>query len=196
MRTRRVLWTVAVVVGPWLPQAAEAHTYGAAGAGFLDGLGHPLGGLDHLLAMVAVGLWAAQAGGRAIWFVPAAFVAMMVVGGGLGAAGIGLPMVEAVVVTSVVALGVLIASASRLPAAASMAVAGLFALFHGHAHGVEMPAAASVALYSLGFVLTTAALHAAGVGLGLAGWRGMPAALSRIAGGAIAAVGGLMLLGA
>ncbi len=196
MRARQVLWTAVVAAGPWLPRAAEAHTYGAAGAGFLHGLGHPLGGLDHLLAMVAVGLWAAQIGGRALWLVPAAFVAMMLVGGALGMAGIGLPMAEMVVVASVLVLGTLVASASRLPVAAGMAVTGLFALFHGHAHGVEMPEAASPALYGLGFVLTTVALHAIGVGLGLAGRRGVPAILLRLGGGAIAAVGILMLLGA
>src|SRR3546814_827787 len=120
---------------------ALAHTYGVYGGGFGAGFSHPLGGLDHVLAMVAVGVWAAQIGGRAMWLVPAAFVAAMIGGGLVGMAGVPLPMVELGIVASVVLLGALIALQSRLPLPLSMALVALFALFHGHAHGLEAPAA-------------------------------------------------------
>jgi len=168
---------------------AAAHP-GHAG-GFADGLAHPFGGLDHVLAMVAVGLWAAQRGGRAVWLVPASFVAMMLVGGALGALGIGLPALELGIVGSVVALGLMVALALRLPVALGMALVGLFALWHGHAHGSEMPASAVAGLYALGFAAATASLHALGVGLGLA-LRRSPA--TRWGGAGIAAAGLALLL--
>lgn len=168
---------------------AASHTFGAEGAGFTAGLGHPLFGPDHLLAMVAVGLWAAQLGGRAIWQVPAAFVVALSLGAGLALAGVALPAVEPGIMASVLVLGLLVAGAVRLPAAAGMAVVGLFALCHGHAHGAEMPAAAHPLLYGLGFVLATIALHAVGVALGLAAARLAAPAASRYAGAAVAAAG-------
>jgi urease accessory protein len=123
--------------------------------------------LDHLLAMIAVGLWAAQMGGRALWAVPTAFVAVMALGGALGMGGVGLPFVEQGILLSVVALGVLIAAAvTKMPLVASASVVGLFALFHGHAHGTEMPADTSGLFYGIGFAVSTALLHAAGIGLG------------------------------
>ncbi|MBP2297672.1 HupE/UreJ family protein [Azospirillum picis] len=150
-----------------LPAAADAHTFGVHDAGFAHGFLHPVGGLDHLLAMVAVGLWAAQRGGAAVWALPAAFVTAMIGGGLLGMAGIGLPGVELGIAGSVVALGALIAAQSRLPLPASLAAVALFALFHGHAHGAEMPEAAQPLLYGLGFALATALLHGAGVAAAL-----------------------------
>lgn len=150
-----------------LPNAALAHTFGAHDAGFVHGFLHPVGGWDHLLAMVAVGLWAAQRGGAALWALPVAFVGAMIGGGLLGMAGIGLPQVELGIVLSVVALGALIAFQSRLPLLASAGVVALFAVFHGHAHGAEMPEAAEPLLYGLGFALATALLHGAGIGAAL-----------------------------
>lgn len=147
--------------------AAYAHTGVGAASGFGHGFAHPLGGLDHVLAMIAVGLFAARLGGRALWLVPLSFVAMMVVGGAVGMAGIGLPLVEIAIGLSVVVLGLAAAFGLHLPTAAAMALVGLFAVFHGHAHGAAMPQSASGLPYGAGFVLATALLHALGIGLGL-----------------------------
>lgn len=171
---------------------ASAHTLGASGAGFAAGFAHPAGGLDHLLAMVAVGLWAAQSGGRALWTVPAAFMGAMLLGGAMGLAGVALPGIELGIGASVMVLGLLVALAVRAPAALSMAVVGVFALFHGHAHGAEMPEAAAPVLYALGFFLATGLLHASG----LAGaFLVRNAQLVRVAGCAIALSGVVLLLG-
>jgi urease accessory protein len=146
---------------------ALAHTGVGATSGLAAGFTHPLLGLDHLLAMIAVGLFAASRGGKALWLVPLAFVAMMAASGLLAMAGIGLPMVELGIALSVVVLGAAVALRLSLPVAGAVALAGVFALFHGHAHGAEMPAGASALTYALGFVLATAMLHAVGVGIGL-----------------------------
>ena len=119
---------------------------------------HPVGGLDHICAMLAVGLWAAQTGGRSVWAVPLTFVSVMVLGGMLGMMGIGLPFAEQGIVLSVLILGVLIAASIRLPLWVSSSMVGLFALFHGHAHGTEMPESAFAMIYALGFILSTASL--------------------------------------
>lgn len=172
-----------------MPAAALAHPgHGPEAGAFAHGLLHPLTGLDHLLAMVAVGLWAALAGGRALWALPLAFVAAMLAGFGLGAAGIALPAVEPAILASVVVIGALVALAVRLPLPAAVALVALFGLAHGHAHGTEGPAA-GLAGYAAGFTLATAALHAAGLGLGLAlGQAGRPM-LARALGGAAALAG-------
>jgi urease accessory protein len=146
-----------------LPALAYAHPVAGEVAGFLRGLQHPLGGIDHVLAMIAVGLWAAQRGVRALWLVPATFIAMMAIGGFMGAAEIAVPFAEHGIVLSVFVFGLLIAGAVRLPLAASAAIAGLFAVFHGHAHGVEMPADASGPAYGAGFLIATAFLHGIGI---------------------------------
>lgn len=149
-------------------QPALAHTGVGATGGFAAGFGHPIGGLDHVLAMVAVGVLAAQMGGRALWLVPLAFVAVMVLGGIIGMGGLAVPYVELGIVGSVVIFGLVIAVGRRLPVAAAMALVAVFAVFHGHAHGTEMPVDASGAAYGAGFALATALLHAAGIGLGVA----------------------------
>jgi urease accessory protein len=172
-----------------MPALAEAHPFHGAANGFAGGLGHPLSGLDHILAMVAVGLWAAQLGGRSRWMVPATFVSLMVVGGALGMAGVHIPAVESGIAASVLVLGVLIAAAVRLPMFAGMALAGIFAIFHGHAHGTEIPAAASGFTYAAGFVLATIALHACGIGLGMLAQKRMAMPALRLAGAAIAVAG-------
>lgn len=175
---------------------ADAHTLGAAGAGLAEGAAHPISGLDHLMAMVAVGLWGAQTGGHARWTLPLAFVAAMVLGGALGASGLGLPMVETGIAGSVLILGALIALAARLPMTAGIALIALMGVFHGHAHGTEMPETASPLLYGLGFVMVTAGLHAAGVIAGFAALQAtwMTRAL-RVAGAAAAASGLVMVAG-
>jgi urease accessory protein len=159
----------------WTP-AALAHTFGAHGAGFAQGLAHPFTGLDHLLAMTAVGAWAAQQGGRAIWAVPASFVIAMMAGALAAVAGVQLPHVEAMVAASVLVLGLLVTFQSRWPLAAGMGMVSLFAFFHGHAHGAEMPEAASPLLYGAGFVIATAILHIAGIASARIGGRWIQAA--------------------
>jgi len=158
--------TFAIAALSLLAGTASAHTGDHATlTGFAGGLAHPLTGLDHLFAMVAIGLWAAQQGGRALWAVPAAFVGAMLVGGMLAWSGIAVPHVETAIALSVLVLGLLIATRRQWSVTAGMALAAGFAVFHGYAHGLEMPLAASPALYGLGFVLATLGLH----GLGIAG---------------------------
>lgn len=157
--------------------------------GFGDGFLHPLLGLDHLAAMLAVGLWSATLGGAAMLAVPAAFVGLLVAGAVLATAGIALPAVEPVVTASVVVLGLLVALKIRLPVAAAAVVVGLFGLFHGYAHGAEMPAAAAPLAYGLGFVTATALLHLAGIGAGLALGRASWQQAARVAGGGVATLG-------
>jgi urease accessory protein len=168
-----------------LPSLAHAHIgIGQAGiteaGGFLHGLAHPASGLDHVCAMLAVGLWAAQLGGRSAWSVPLTFISVMALGGALPMLGIGLPFVEQGIVLSVLLLGVLIAAAVHLPLWLSSGMVGLFALWHGHAHGAEMPALASGIEYALGFLLATALLHTIGITFGL-GMQRMPV-LSKVEG--------------
>lgn len=173
---------------------ASAHLIGASGAGLAQGLAHPLTGLDHVLAMVAVGLWAAQLGGRALWAVPAAFVGAMAAGGALGAAGVALPLAELGIAASLVVLGLLVAFGSRLPLLAAAPLVGLFALCHGHAHGTELPEAASMLGYGAGFIAATALLHGIGLALGLLLQGRGATRLLRLGGAGIATAGGAFLL--
>ncbi len=154
---------------------------------FTSGAIHPLSGWDHLLAMIAVGLWAAQLGGRSRWLVPTAFVSVMTLGALLGHAGFTLAGVEQGIAASILILGLLIAAAVKLPALASMAIVGAFALFHGVAHGAEMPASASGLSYGFGFLASTILLHVIGLGLGLA--LKNQEKVARFAGGAVAIAG-------
>jgi urease accessory protein len=177
------------------PLLADAHPFHGKVGGMAAGLSHPFLGVDHILAMVAVGIWATQLGGKSLWVVPASFVGVMLVGGSFGMAGIRLPMAETWIAASILALGVLIAAAIRLPASASAAVVGLFALFHGHAHGAEIPAAASGIAYAIGFVAATALLHAVGIAFGLVAKQKLPAPAIRYAGAAIVLAGICLCLG-
>lgn len=149
-----------------IPSVALAHT-GAHTSGFAHGFAHPISGLDHVLAMVMVGLFAYQLGGRALWIVPLAFVSAMSVGGALGLAGIGVPFIEIGIALSVIVLGALVASNARTPVIAAVAVVGFFAIFHGYAHGAEMPANAAALTYAIAFLIATALLHLTGAALGL-----------------------------
>ena len=171
------------------PSIALAHTGVGETNGFYNGAIHPVTGLDHICAMVAVGLWAAQRGGKAIWLVPMTFVSVMAIGGWLGMIGRSMPFVEQGIVASVLILGVLIAAAIRLPLVLSVLIVGLFALFHGHAHGAEMPATASGLLYGLGFIFSTVLLHLCGIAFGLSSQRFGTPQLVRYTGGAIIACG-------
>lgn len=143
------------------------HDESGAAAGLFAGLLHPVSGLDHVLAMVAVGLWGAQLGAPAVWALPVAFPLVMALGGALGLAGVELPWVEPGIALSALVLGLLVLAAARPRPAVAAVVVGVFALFHGHAHGTELPEGASGALYSAGFVVATGTLHALGIALGL-----------------------------
>lgn len=145
--------------------AAHAHTGGGEAAGFVRGLSHPFAGVDHLIAMVAVGAWAARRGGRALWLLPIAFIGMMAIGAYLAASGISLPLAQSAVLISLLVFGVAVVAAVRIRLWLSVAIAGTFALFHGHVHGSEMPAQVAALTYGAGFILATALLHAAGVTL-------------------------------
>jgi len=172
-----------------LPGVALAHTGAGEATGFMHGLSHPIGGADHVLAMLAVGLWAAQIGGRALWAIPGTFVFVMILGGVLGFYGISVPFVEGGILVSVLVFGVLIAGAFKFPIIVSALIVGVFALFHGHAHGAEMPFAIGAVSYSIGFALATAILHTAGIAFGMLLQRIDLEKVNRFAGGAIALSG-------
>lgn len=159
------------------------------------GLSHPLFGVDHILAMVAVGLWAALLGGRALWLVPTAFVGTMAVGFAAALAGAPLPFVEPVILASVVVIGLLAAMAFKVPTGMAMVMVGFFAFFHGHAHGGELGSAGALS-FGFGFAISTALLHAAGIGIGLGLGRlfgdGLGRTATRVA-GAATALGGIWL---
>jgi urease accessory protein len=179
-----------------LPTAAFAHPAIGPAAGFAHGFAHPIGGIDHVLAMVAVGLLAANLGGRALWALPLAFIALMVAGGVLGMAGVPLPYVEIAVALSVVVFGAALAAQRQWPVVAATALVGAFALFHGHAHGTELAPTVSAGAFTAGFVLATALLHLTGIvlGLGVGKLGAKPARLcTQWAGGAIALVGVALL---
>lgn len=178
------------------PVAALAHTGAGDTNGVVHGFMHPVTGLDHVLAMVAVGILAALLGGRAIWLVPASFVAMAAVGGLLGVQGVPVPFVEFGISASVVLLGLAIALQARLPLGWTVGLVGLFGLYHGYAHGAEMPADASGFAYGVGFLAATAMLHIAGIGLGLGIAHMARRSATRFAqaGGAAIALAGIVLL--
>lgn len=171
------------------PSLALAHTGVGETTGLMHGFGHPIGGADHMLAMIAVGLWAAQIGGRALWVVPCTFVGVMVLGGVLGFMGLPVPFVEEGILVSILILGILIAGAFKIPLVYSSLIVGLFAIFHGHAHGAEMPESISAVSYAVGFALSTAILHVAGIGLGILMQKTNLHAVNRFVGGAIALSG-------
>jgi urease accessory protein len=187
--------TISILIAT-ISSGAQAHT-GFSANGFAHGFMHPISGLDHILAMIAVGLWAVQLASsgskRAVWLVPLSFVSMMVIGGILGISGIELPFVEKGILVSVLVLGAFVLAGVRLPITASAAIVGLFALFHGHAHGAEMPATSSGLTYALGFAFATALLHASGIALGLIAQRRLSSLALRVAGAAVT-LGGVYLM--
>ncbi|MEZ5543159.1 MAG: HupE/UreJ family protein [Pseudomonadota bacterium] len=179
-----------------VPVLALAHTDGGAGAGggLRSGLLHPVSGIDHVVAMVAVGLWGAQLGLPSLWVLPVAFPLIMALGGAAGAAGLPLPAVETGIAASGLVLGLAVLFSIRVPLWLALLPVSVFAIYHGHAHGTEMPTYGSPLLYAVGFVLATGALHLCGIGIGLL-WR-WPAGqwVVRASGGLIAGVGGFLLL--
>jgi urease accessory protein len=174
-------------------QTALAHPQQGEAAGLLTGFVHPLAGLDHVLAMVAVGLWGVQLGAPAIWVLPVAFPMVMALGGMLGLMGVPLPGIEHGIATSAILLGTAVLFEIRPPLAVAALVVGAFAIFHGHAHGTELPPGQSALLYSMGFVIATGGLHAAGIGIGTVHRWSWGRAVLRMAGGGVA-IGGVFFM--
>jgi len=174
--------------------AALAHP-GHSVTGFAAGLMHPFSGLDHLLAMVAVGLWAAQGNRQKIWLLPATFMTLLAAGAAIATQWTTLPLLETGIAVSVLALGLVVALSLQLPAWLSIAITALFGLLHGYAHGLELPQSAAPAEYAMGFLAATASLHLAGIAAGIASRR-RAALLSRILGSAIAVTGAYLLASA
>nr|WP_272212137.1 HupE/UreJ family protein [Marinicella sp. W31]MDC2878042.1 HupE/UreJ family protein [Marinicella sp. W31] len=193
---KRIAKSASLSTGLLLAAAAPAfaHLNPVEHGSFMAGFSHPLFGADHILAMVAVGIWAAMIGGRAMLAVPASFVITMGIGFALALTGFHLPFVEPAILASVVGLGLLVALAVKVPTPVSAAVVAVFALFHGFAHGSELGGAGAMS-FGLGFMAGTALLHAAGVGLGIGLNRFGGMRLSRILGGATALAGIAMMAG-
>jgi len=189
----RILSVLAILMLGATP--AFAHVGHGATESFMSGLAHPLSGLDHVAAMVAVGLWAALNGGRALWLWPASFVGVMLVGGALGMAGVGLPFVEPAILASVVAIGLMVTLAVNVPVALGAAVVGVFALFHGYAHGTEAMGLQGAG-YMAGFAIATAVLHLAGIGFAYLMTRNALLPAVRAAGAVCVAIGAVLIMGA
>jgi len=178
----------------FLPNLVWAHET-IQGSGFMSGLSHPVLGLDHLLAMLSVGILSAQMGGRAIWVVPSTFVGVMLIGGLLGIQGVPLFSVELGIALSVLALGIALAAEKKFPSLFAMVFVGFFAIFHGHAHGTEMPHLAEPMLYALGFVIGTAGIHIMGVLVGVFSKKIQYGAhLLRYVGAGIASMGAYLIV--
>jgi urease accessory protein len=154
------------IAGLVIAQPAFAHEQAGVGGGLLSGLLHPLTGMDHMIAMVAVGIWGAQLGAPAIWVLPITFPLVMAFGGVLGVVRIPLPMPEVGIALSALILGAAVATRLRLPFAAAAVVVAVFAVFHGHAHGVELPSSANPLAYGVGFVVATGLIHLCGITIG------------------------------
>lgn len=193
MLARSLVLVSAIVAAVTMPEAALAHTEGGVAGGFVSGLLHPVLGWDHVVAMVAVGLWGAFLGAPAIWILPVVFPLVMALGAVLGILGLPLPAVEIGIAVSAVVLGALILMAARPPLWVAAVIVGLFAIFHGYAHGTELPTAANPFAYGVGFVVATGALHLIGIGFGLL-VRWPSGAYAVRAGGGIVSLVGLAFL--
>jgi urease accessory protein len=191
--TRHSILGTALLLGCGV--GVEAHPIAGLSSGFKSGFLHPLSGLDHVLAMVAVGIWGVQLGKSATWVLPVTFPLVMAIGGAMGVRGVPLSHVETGIAASALVLGILVALAARLPLWIAMAITGVFAVFHGYAHGVELPHAAQPLAFGVGFVAATGLLHLCGISLGLARRWTAGSALLRFSGAAIAAVGVCLLTG-
>jgi urease accessory protein len=179
-----------------MPSLGLAHVgQGDMGGGFVAGVLHPITGLDHVIAMVAVGMWGAQLGAPAIWILPVTFPVVMAFGGVLGALGVPIPGVEIGIAMSAIALGAMVAFAARPPLWIAAILVGVFAIFHGHAHGAELPENANAIAFSMGFVVATGSLHALGILIGVANRWKTGAKLLRAGGVAIAGGGVYFLAG-
>lgn len=189
-RCHPVVFSTAALFGAlaW-PTRALAHTEGGEATGLASGLLHPISGLDHILAMVAVGLWGAQLGLPALWLLPVTFPMVMAFGGMLGLIGVALPGIEIGIAVSAIVLGLMVAWEAQPPLWAAAVLVGFFAIFHGNAHGRELPPGADAVLYSVGFVVATGCVHACGIGIGtIHRWQAGRATL-RIAGAGVTLAG-------
>jgi urease accessory protein len=177
-------------------RTASAHILeGDVAGGFVAGFEHPISGLDHIVAMVSVGLWGAQLGAPAIWLLPVTFPIVMAFGGMLGLMGVPLPYTEVGIALSAIALGAVVAAEARPPLWLAAVLVGFFAIFHGHSHGTEIPPDENGVMYSIGFVIATGLLHLAGIGIGLIHrWKAGQMVL-RLGGAGVAAAGGWFLAG-
>lgn len=175
------------------PMSALAHTTGGEAAGFLSGAQHPVSGLDHVLAMIAVGLWGAQLRAPAVWVLPVTFPMVMAFGGMLGLMGVKLPGIEIGIAASAIALGFVVLREAKPKLWLAAVLVAFFAVFHGHAHGTELPPGGNGLLYSIGFVIVTGCLHASGIAIGLIHRWPTGRAVLRVAGGGVA-VAGVMFL--
>jgi len=184
----RSILAVTLLAALWT-QSALGHVLQGEAYGFVTGFLHPISGADHVLAMVAVGLWGAQLGAPAIWVLPVAFPLVMAMGGMLGFLGVPVPGVEYGIAASAIVLGTAVALEVRPSLVIAALVVGCFAIFHGHAHGTELPPGQSALLYSMGFVVATGCLHAVGIGIGTAHRWPLGQQLLRVAGTAVAAGG-------
>lgn len=182
-------WSMLIFAFFLYAQSTYAHVHNGEAISFLSGLKHPLSGLDHIVAMIAVGIWGAQLGAPAIWLLPLAFPMVMALGGMLGLLGVPLPGIEFGIAGSAILLGAAVLMELRPPIGFAAALVGFFAIFHGYAHGSELPAGENGLLYSIGFVMATGCLHGVGIAIGVAHrWEWGKLAL-RIAGAVISITG-------
>lgn len=186
---------LSILIAIFAATAAQAHTGHGTAGGFASGFLHPFFGWDHVVAMVAVGLWGAVLGAPALWLLPVVFPVVMAFGGALGVVGVPIPAVEVGIALSGVVLGLLVAFAVKAPLWVAAMIVGAFAVFHGHAHGTELPEAAGPIAYAAGFVIATGLLHLAGIAIGLLWGRPGGAWAVRGAGALVAAVGAAFLAG-
>lgn len=192
MKPIRSVWPLLLSV----PAPAFAHTGLHPGGSFFAGLLHPLSGVDHLLVMFSVGVWAVLVMPRRVWQPAALFVGCLAAGAWLGLHGVPLPATETGIAASVLVMGLLLMVWTRIPASPGLAMIALFAVFHGHAHGLEMPSGGAPAAYAAGFMLATAGLHLAGISLGALAVHWRAQWLLRGAGLATGVTGAWLLLGA
>ena len=185
---------LAMLLLSW-PGAASAHILGDQAGGFISGFEHPISGLDHIVAMVSVGLWGAQLGAPAIWLLPVTFPIVMAFGGMLGLMGVPLPYTEVGIAVSAIGLGAVVAAEARPPLWVAAVLVGFFAIFHGHSHGTEIPPDENGVLYSVGFVIATGLLHLTGIGIGLIHRWSTGQMILRLGGAGVAAAGGWFLAG-
>lgn len=183
---------IGLIVLCWV-QVAHAHVQHGQSASFTTGLRHPISGVDHVVAMIAVGLWGAQLGAPAIWLLPVAFPMVMAMGGMIGLIGLPLPGTEIGIAASAILLGGAVLSEARPPMTVAAIVVAFFAVFHGYAHGAELPPGQNGLLYSMGFVMATGCLHAVGISVGLVHRWLWGRTLLRLAGGAVAVAGAFFM---
>ena len=178
------------------PSSAWAHVKAGEVGGLVSGFRHPISGWDHVLAMVAVGLWGAQLGAPAMWLLPVTFPMVMALGAMMGLLGSPLPGVEIGIALSALVLGAMVLAEKRPPLWVAAVIVGIFAIFHGHAHGTELPAGQSGLLYSMGFVMATGCLHGVGIGIGLIHRWTAGRVILRVAGATVAVAGVFFLCSA